>query len=78
MGDLQLIVPTANARPDFTVRSDTHTLSIKAGFWFKVRAGLNKEWAIAELKEYARKEHGVDPRTIYSITAHGQYPLYTK
>lgn len=78
MGDLQLIVPTADARPDFTVRSDTHTLSIQASFWFKVRAGISKEWAITELKEYARKEHGIDPRTIYSITAFGKYPLYTK
>lgn len=78
MADLQLVVPTANARPDFTVRSDTHTLSINASIWFKVRAGVSKEWAVTQLKEYARKEHGVDPKTIYSIIAHGRYPIYTK
>ncbi|MMZ64906.1 hypothetical protein D3C87_598480 [compost metagenome] len=78
MGDLKLIVPVANARPDFTVRSDTHTLSLQASFWFKVRAGVSKDWAIAQLKEYARKEHGVNPESIYSIMANGRYPIYTK
>lgn len=78
MGDLKLIVPTANARPDYTVRSDTHTLSISAGVWFQVHASLSKDWAVRELKAYAQKEHGIDPDTIYSITAAGRYPLYTK
>jgi hypothetical protein len=78
MADLKLIVPIANARPDYTVRSDTHVLSIQASFWFKARATVDKEWAVKRLKAYAQKEHGVAPDSIYSIVGQCRYPLYTK
>ena len=77
MADLELMIPVANARPDYTVRSDSHTLMVQASFWFKARAVFSNDWTVRQLKEFAR-EQGVDPRQIYSITAQGQYPIYTK
>ncbi|MNO12988.1 hypothetical protein D3C76_26080 [compost metagenome] len=67
---LALIVPVNGTKPDFVVIADQYHLSIRASFWFKLRAAIDNEWGIKRLRDFATKQGASGKMTILDGNRH--------
>jgi hypothetical protein len=74
---LTLVLPHLHSRPDYTVETPTHHLSIKADNRFKFKALFSRKWEVEQVKTFVT-QHEVSTDSIVAIRDCTGVVIYVK